>query len=324
MSAKPPRRRALLVALVAVAVLATAGTIAMRNPSPVSHWTSAEGHDEYLAAHDQAFDELPQPAETLDVRTKYGVVRAYRFDGKGDARLPVVLIPGYASATPVWADNLPQLLRYGDVYTIDLLGEPGRSIQERPIRTDLDQALWLDQVLTALPPEQFHLVGLSFGGWTAANLALHDPHHIASLTLVDPSLVLDDLPLETVVRSIPASVRWLPKAWRDDFNSWTAGGHPVEDVPVADMIERGMQHYARKLPSPTRIPPDRLAQLAPPTQVVIAGRSVMHDPPEAERTARTALPDATVRVYPEASHALNGEYPTELARDIATFAGNHE
>lgn len=329
--AQLPRRRwrRTRIALVVLAAGAVVVAFLLRSPSPVGHWDGAEGQDRFRAAYDEAFADLPAPAETLDVRTSYGLVRVYRFAGTGTGsgtgtvatQAPLVLLPGRASASPVWADNLPSLLRIGDIYTVDLLGEPGLSIQERPITSDADQAAWLDETLAALPEPSFHIVGLSIGGWTAANLALHDRTHIETLTLIDPVYVFADMPFGTIVRSLPASLPWLPKSWRDGFNSYTAGGAPVEDVPVADMIEAGMQHYALKLPQPTRISEERLAGLDLPVLAIIAGRSVMHDPETAAATAERALPDATVRVYPDASHAVNGEYPEELAADIAAFVG---
>ncbi|SDU81136.1 alpha/beta fold hydrolase [Jiangella alkaliphila] len=326
---KPRRRRRwrrVRIALVIVGGVVVAAAFALRSPSPVGHWDSAEGQDRFLAAYDAAFADLPEPAETIDVRTEFGIVRVYRFAGTGaaTARPPLVLLPGRASASPVWADNLPSLLRIGDVYTIDLLGEPGMSVQERPITSDADQAAWLHQTLDALPEESFHLVGLSIGGWTAANLVLHEPAHVASLTLIDPVYVFAGMPFETIVRSLPASVSWLPRSWRDSFNSYTAGGAPVEDEPVADMIEAGMQHYRLKLPQPTRISEERLATIELPVLAIIAGRSVMHDSQAAAETAERALPDAMVRVYPDASHAVNGEHPDEIAADIAALVATVE
>ena len=320
---RPRRRRRLRIAFVVVAVLAVVAAFALRSPSPVGHWDSAEGQDRYLAAYAEAFQDLPEPAQTRDVRTDYGMVRVYRFEGTGPAEDPMVLLPGTASGAPVLADNLPSLLELGDVYLIDLLGEPGRSIQERPITSAADQAAWLDQTLAAVAEDTVHLVGLSIGGWTAANLALHSPARIETLTLLDPVYVFDDMPLETIVRSIPAAFSWLPKSWRDSFSSYTAGGEPVQDVPVAQMIEAGMQHYRMKLPQPARISPEQLASLEMPVLAFIAGESVMHDPPTATATAEQALTHGTVRVYPEASHAINGEYPEEIAADIQAFLSEH-
>ena len=313
------RRRYLKIAAGAMTVGALALAFALRTPSPVGHWNSAASEDRFLAAYDRAFEDLPDPAETLDIRTDYGVVRVYRFEGTGTSAHPLLLLPGRSSATPVWAANLPGLLTIGDVYTVDLLGEPGRSIQERPITSDEDQAVWLDQTLDALPTDKVHLVGLSIGGWTAANLALHDSTHLATLTLIDPAQTFADIPWSTAIRALPAAVPWLPKSWRDSFNSYTAGGAEVEDVPVANMIEAGMQGYSLKLPQPTRITDERLATLDVPVLAIIAGRSVMHDAQEAVATAEKTLPDGTVRLYPDASHAVNGEYPERLREDIAGF-----
>jgi pimeloyl-ACP methyl ester carboxylesterase len=315
---KKKRNRWMLVACaVVVAVLLSA--VVLRTPSPVGHWRSAEGRDAFMRTYEAAMADLPRPDAEIDVRTDYGVVRMYRFEGTGDREEPLVLLPGRAAPSPVWTDNLPSLLEVGDVYTVDLLGEPGLSVQDRPIEDDADQAAWLHQALEGLPEEGFHLVGLSIGGWSATNLAVREPALVASLTLVDPVFVLDDMPMEVILRSLPASLPWLPRSWRDGFNSWTAGGAPVEDVPVARMIESAMQNYALKLPQPGRISEEALTDLDMPVLAFVAGRSVMHDPDTAAATAERALPRGTVEVYPEASHAINGEYPEEMAADIDAF-----
>ena len=135
---------------------------------------------------------------------------------------------------------------------------------------------------------QVHIVGLSIGGWTAMNLAVHRPQKIASLTLIEPVFVFARMAVEAIVRSIPASMPWLPKKMRDDFNSWTAGGAPVEDEPVGDMIEAGMITYRLKLPIPgSRPEPHHGVRV--PTLVILAGRSPMHDTgrlPDARRLLR--------------------------------------
>lgn len=312
------RRRRVLIPATVLALLVLIGGYAMRSPSPVGHWDGAEGQDRFMAAYEEAFEDMPPVAETFDVRTDFGIVRVYRFEGRGEDA-PLVLLPGRSSASPVWADNMPSLLGIGDVYTLDLLGEPGMSVQERPISSDEDQAEWLHQTLDGLPEDEFNLVGLSIGGWSAANLALHRPEFIGTMTLIDPVFVFDDMPLGTVVRSIPAAFSWLPKSWRDGFNSYTAGGAPVEDVPVAEMIEAGMQHYKLRLPQPTRIGEDRLAELDMPVMAVIAGASVMLDPDTAVATAERTLSEGTVHLYEDASHAVSGEHPERIAADIASF-----
>jgi len=93
----------------------------------------------------------------------------------------------------------------------------------------------------------------------------------------------------------------------------------VQDLPVTRMIEAGTQHYSLRLPMPSRISEAEASDLDVPVLALIAGRSVMHDPPTAIATAERTLGEESVRVYPDASHALNGEYPQATAADIAQF-----
>jgi pimeloyl-ACP methyl ester carboxylesterase len=309
-----PRRLGLLLALILAAAVAA---WALGDDSAVGHYASPEARTRFLATYTRAMADLPVPERTLDVATSFGTVRVYRFAGANPGQPPLLLLPGRAAPTPVWADNLPSLLAIRPVYAIDLLGEPGYSVQTRPIAGDADQAAWLHEVLSALPEPRVHVVGLSIGGWTAMNLAVQRPARIASLTVIEPVFVFAPMSVEAIVRSIPASIPWLPRSWRDGFASWTAGGAPVEHEPIAEMIEAGMQTYRLKLPIPGVIDPARIAALDRPVLVILAGASPMHDSAAAADTARRLLRHGTVKLYPDASHAINGERPDAIAADIA-------
>ena len=143
---------------------------------------SPQARAEYEVAYDKAFTTLPTPAEQRDLRTAWGSVRVYRFGQEGPR--PLVLLPGRAGSSIMWEPNLAALAAEHPVWTVDLIGEPGRSEQTAPIRDAADQAAWLDAVLTALDLRNVHLVGYSFGGWLAANLAIRAPGRLASLALI--------------------------------------------------------------------------------------------------------------------------------------------
>ena len=312
---RPSRRTLVRLALVVAALLAILWCLG--DGSPVGHFGSAADKLRFVAAYDRAMTALPTPQQVRDIRTAYGIVRVYRFAGANDDKAPLLLLPGRAAPTPVWADNLAGFLALRAVYTIDLLGEPGLSVQDRPLETDVDQAAWLCEVIAQLPEPAVHVVGLSIGGWTAMNLAVNRPQKIASVTLIEPVFVFVNMSVEAILRSIPASLPWLPRKLRDDFNSWTAGGAPVEHEPVGDMIEAGMATYRLKLPLPAMPDPAKVAALPMPVLVILAGQSPMHDAAAAAAEARLRLPRGTVKVYAGASHAINGERPTEIAADVA-------
>jgi pimeloyl-ACP methyl ester carboxylesterase len=321
---KRRRRKVLGITAAVFVVAAVALAFALRTPSPVGHWNSAEAQDDFLADYEAAMQAMPEPDKTLDIRTRFGFVRVYKFEGSGSGDVdPLMLLPGRSSPTPVWADNMPSLLKVADVYALDLLGEPGKSVQEVPVTSDADSAAWLDQTLAALPEEKFNVLGLSIGGWTATNLAVHRPERINALMLIDPVYTFGSMPAETAVRAIPASVPWLPKSWRDSFNSYTAGGAPVEDVPVARMTETAMSSYTIKLPQPTLIPEEELASLNMPALAILAGKSVMHDVDASRQVAERRLRKGTVVVYPKASHAVGSEKTKAISHEIQKFLNAH-
>ena len=320
----PPRRRVWRRVLGVLALLAVgfvAGALLFGGGAPVGHFRSAEGQSSYLAAYDEALAEGPAVSKELLIETDYGDVRVLRYDAADPSAVsadPLVLLPGTQSGAPMWVDNVPSLRADRPVYVVDLLGQPGRSIQSRPITTHEDDAQWLAQVLRALPGEPT-VMGQSLGGWLAMNLAVHEPSAAAAVVVIDPVMTFGDLSLDAVLRSIPASVPWTPRSWRDDLASWTANDAPVEDVPVADMIEAGMQHYALGTPSPTRFTDEQLAGVDVPVLVIMAGASRMHDSAAAADVAKRVLSAGTVLTYDGASHAINGEEPERIARYVNAF-----
>lgn len=289
----------------------------------LGHFRDEAAYRRYRAAYDTALAAMPlAPAQTWDVDTGFGTVRAYRFGA--DSREPLLLLPGRAAATPMWAGNLSSLTGVRGVYCVDLLGEPGLSVQTRPITGDDDHAVWLDEVIAALPVDRVHLVGLSVGGWAALNLASRHPQRLASVTVLDPANTFGRITWKVVVVSLGAAIPGMPKSWRDRLMGWIAGGAAVPDTdPVAVLIAAGMRDFAAMLPQPTYPSDDQLRAVTVPILVVIAGRSIIHDPTKAAERARRLLPNATVEIWPSASHALNGEFPDRMASTINAFAALH-
>ncbi|WP_420111140.1 alpha/beta fold hydrolase [Pseudactinotalea sp.] len=316
----PTAGRPLTLAIAAIGALGIAAAVALRSPSPVGHWRSAEGHAAFQRAYDDAMADMPEATETYDLRTDFGWVRMYRYAGEQPDATPLLLVTGHGAGSPVWAPNLHHMRQHGDVYTVDLLGHAGMSVQERPITDSAAQALWLHQAIEQLPDDTFHMVGLSVGGWSVTNLATRHPGSAASLTLLDPVFTFASIHAEFVLRSIPASIPWLPSAWRDGFNSWIAGGgEDTNDFAVGRMIDAGQQHYSSKLPRPEQITEQALQALDIPVLAIIAGDSVVHDAAAAVGVAERTLGQGRVEFYEGASHAVSAQESDRVAADLDRF-----
>lgn len=297
-----------------------------REGQEVSYFTSDEGKEEFERAYQEAMAELPKPQTTMDLKTAYGTVRVYYFTKEANrTKEPLLLLPGRSASTPMWEANLAGLMEERPVYTVDLLGEPGMSRQTAPIRTQEDQAKWLNQVIVGLGLDRVHLVGVSIGGWTAMNLVGFYPEPIASVSLLDPVFVFAPIRLKMILASIPATVPGVPKPIREKMLSYISGGAEAdESVPVAKLIETGMRNFKIKLPAPDQFKKEDLAKINRPVLALIAENSTMHDAQKAVATGKKYVKNIQIESWPGASHAINGEFPEEVNRRILVFVNDIE
>ncbi|MBO0610658.1 alpha/beta fold hydrolase [Myceligenerans salitolerans] len=339
----PRRRRNLVRGVLAVSVVANVVLLAMPGGPAVGAWRSAEGRAEYVAAYEDVMATLPPPARTHDVPTDYGTVRAYLFaetgSGAPDANAstsgtagdaagttPVVLLPGWGSGAPMWQTNLPDLMSERPVYALDALGDAGMSAQVAPLGSPASQARWIDQTLAGLGVGRAHVVGHSFGGWSAMNYAIHHPARVASLSLLDPVQTFDTFSVQLVLRSIPSSIPFLPQSWRDAALAGIGGVTELDpDDPMTRMIAAGTTHYSSRRPTPSRFSPEQLQGLPVPVYAAMAGDGQVNSDPEAAvRYAEEHLARSEVSLWPGASHSLPFEEAEAVDAEILDFMERHD
>ncbi|OLO99087.1 alpha/beta hydrolase [Mycolicibacterium porcinum] len=281
-------------------------------------FVSEAAFEHFLGTYRAGMAALPL-FELFDVPTSFGTVRAYRFAGP-EAGAPVVLLPGRNASTPMYRGNLEPLLHRRTVYSVDLLGEAGLSVQHTVIRDGAGQAQWLDEALAGLGLDQAHLLGVSIGGWTAMNCAVHRPGRIASLTLLDPVFTFTGIPVKAMLASVALFAPGVPESWRRRVHSWIAGGSDMTDAEIESaLIDAGAKDFTLRTPMPQLFTDEQLRGIDVPVLALIAGRSVMLDPQRAVARARKLLPRGQIELWADASHAINGEYPEEIAERAGRF-----
>lgn len=322
------------LAVVGVVSLAAVGFVAANfaliwSDDPVSHWRSSKARAEYDELYRQAMELLPPERIARDVRTTYGMVRAYVFTRTGapdnyHSRTPMLLVPGANTPAPLWYQNVPQMMEQRPVIVVDVLGQPGMSVQDRPIETTEDQATWLAETLAELDVERVHLTGFSLGGWQAMNFARSRPELVQTVSLIDPVYVFAPVRPAFVVGGLLASFPLLPDAYDRWYSRWIAGGSDASvRSPVASLVDHGRANFAVVTPVPEQFDAAALAAVEAPVFAALAGRSVAHDVQDAITGSR-AVRDLTLTVAPEASHALHIEQAETLDRQILDFVAEHD
>ena len=237
---------------------------------------------------------------------------------RGQGR-PVLLLHGLHNVDPR-ARFLDLLGRRAEIIAPS---HPGFGHSARP--PDFDSVydlvrLYLD-VLEALPYERVSLVGLSFGGWLAAEIAVACSHRIDRLVLVDAfGIKISDRETPDILdvfNTSPQEVernRWHdPEKWAPDFNTlsddeivvharnWDAlclyGWHPY-------MYNPRLKRWLRRIRRPT---------------LVLWGASDGIVTPAYGQAYSALIPGSCFDVIAEAGHHPEIEQPEAFVERVAAF-----
>ncbi|AXB44563.1 alpha/beta fold hydrolase [Amycolatopsis albispora] len=260
-------------------------------------FTSESRRTAYFAAYRSAMAEGPPPAAVHDVETSFGTTRVYRHGNDGP---PIVLLHGLLAGAPMWAPFWAPLSAGHTVYTIDILGEGGHSVQTGPMTEHADRARCLDEVLEAMRLTGVHLVGASSGGWHAVNYATRYRERLATVTLLDPTTVTANFSFGALRYGVLLKLFPFDWMWRRFFR-WAAGTD-ISGDPAVRLARAATGAYRPAILFQTCPSEADLRAMDVPTLVVLSGRSVVHDSALAAERARAWLPQSEVEAWPELGH----------------------
>ncbi len=180
-------------------------------------------------------------------------------------------------------------------------------------------------VLDALGLQRPHLVGASFGGWIAAELAVYAPHRVRSLTLLSAAgLRLPEHPVTDLFLLPPAK---LPEVLFHDVTQHApppgTDGPPDLDAIIA--AYREATALARFCWAPFFNDPKlerRLRRITAPALVVAPSEDRLIPVEHARRYAER-IPGATYAEVPDCGHAMYFEKPAEFAAVVSAFLKEH-
>jgi pimeloyl-ACP methyl ester carboxylesterase len=230
---------------------------------------------------------------------------------RGGAGEPLLFLHA-AGGADAWLEFHRRLAGRFDVIAPDHPGFGGSD--EFPDVEAIDDLVfhYLD-VMDALGVERPHVVGASFGGWIAAELAVTAPHRVASLVLLSPAgLRLADHPVPDIFLMPP------------DQLVATLFAHPppatqppraAPDIGAILAAYRDQTALARFCWSPYLCDPKlerRLHRITAPTLVVAPSQDRLIPIAHARRYAER-IPGALLTEIGDCGHAMYLERPAEFA-----------
>ena len=157
-----------------------------RCPTPEAIYRTPQGEAEIRALYDEALAGLGPGYESLSVRTRLGDTHVLAI-GPEDAS-PLLFLPGGNFLNPTCLGWFLPLANTHRLYAPDIVGQPGRSAQERPSPKGDGHAFWVEDVLDGVGlRERVPLVGLSYGAGLAIRTMGLAPERISRAVLVSPA-----------------------------------------------------------------------------------------------------------------------------------------
>jgi len=267
----------------------------------VRGFKSADGEAAYLAAYAAAMRFWPVRYEERDIPTSFGNTHVIVSGPSGAPA--IVLLHGYMATSAMWAPNIADFSRDYRVYAIDVMGQPSKSIPDRPIGSGADYVAWLTETLNALGLDRVALVGMSYGGWLALGYAAAAPERVEKLVLLSAGGLLP-MAKQFTLRGM-LMVFWTTRVTVKSFMRWLG----IDDKPIVELMYLGLKHF--RMPTQTvRVLPtvhsdEELRSLRMPTLVLFGDREVICDPGAALARARRLIPDCQGELVAGARHEMS-------------------
>ncbi len=218
---------------------------------------------------------------------------------------PTVLIPGLLTSARLYAEQIPELWRFGPVTIAD--------------HTRDDTMAGLARRILAAAPPRFALAGLSMGGYIAFEIMRQAPERVAKLALLDTSALPDTAEQSESRRALIALAesgrfaevpdqlhpRLVHESRRDDEALRRILRHMAAETGVAAFVRQQVANMGRPDSRPGA------AAIRCPT-LVLVGDGDQFTPPERAAEIAGIIAGARLVTVRECGHASTLERPREV------------
>jgi pimeloyl-ACP methyl ester carboxylesterase len=271
-------------------------------------------------------------AETSVVEAE-GTEFAYRRFGR-PAELPLIMLQHFRGNLDNWDPALTDALAAErEVILVDYAGV-GSSTGE-PSRTIASMARQMIAFVGALGLVEIDLLGFSIGGFVAQEMALVRPTLVRRLVLAAtgpkgaPGMHgwREDIAAAARGESKPENLIYIMFAHTDasqakgiEFLGRFMQRQEGRDAPTSDAARDAQYDAIVEWGIPDHAALQRLTGIKSPT-LVIQGDGDLMIPTKLSHLMAGLIPDARIRIYPDAAHGFLFQYPAEVAVEIGRFLG---
>ena len=287
----------------------------------VGPFKSDEARARYMAAYDAVLRKWPVAYEELYLPTGLGMTHVV-VSGSPTAP-PLLLLSCMQGTATVWRPNVEGLSGHYRVYAVDVIGQAGKSVASRKIKSRRDYADWLCDLLDALGVARTSVVGNSYGGFLALSLALLSPERVDRVVLINPAGVFVSVVWKFLFGALLAGVAYVTGNRRTpDVTAFLGRDVHLDprDADWANLVSLVLSGGVRmNLAFPSVFSKAELRGIRAPTLLLIGDNELLYEPQATLTRARNHMPALEGEVVPHAHHIAAMAQPDDVNRRIIGF-----
>jgi pimeloyl-ACP methyl ester carboxylesterase len=282
-------------------------------------FSSLDSKAQYEAAYNEMLKRWPVPYQEFYIPTKFGETHVI-FSGSQNAQ-PLVLLHSAGSGAVQWFRNVGALSEHYCTYAVDTIGEVNKSIPTRKLSTRQDFVDWMIDLYRGLKIEKADLVGNSFGGLLAVNMALYRPDCVKKVVLISPAATFLHMCAFYYHIAFPYKIGYMFGAKRLIMSGfdWLWQGFPRDEC----FRQYTVLGKTSGFPINQLIPPvytdKELRQIRTPMLLLIGDNEVIYNPERVIKRATTLVTGLKGEIIPNANHNAQVTAPDIVNKKILDF-----
>jgi len=280
---------------------------------------SSEGEARFMAAYDAVLKEWPVEFQSLHIPTRLGSTHVI---ASGPPNAPaLLLLPSMAATATLWQPNVAALSRHFRTYAIDVIGQVGKSVPNRRIRSRHEFSDWLAEVMDGLGVRRACFVGSSYGAFLAMNQALSMPERVERMVLIGPAATFVGFSWRFYYTMlVKGPILRLLRKRRRQLATKLPDGMPLATNGWGRLMAVTMAESARpNLVTPRVFSRGELRAVRAPTLLLIGENERLYDAHEALKIAQEKMPGLAGAVIANAPHLAAMAQPDDVNERIIRF-----
>jgi len=264
-------------------------------------YKSDEGKKQVLSYYETLLTQWHQPFRQITLETKFGATFIIE---SGKKESPAILfLHGSGSNSAMWLADAMILSETYHVFAIDIIGECGKSSENRPEFKNGNYSGWIFEIIEKLALNRISIIACSLGGWIALDFSIKHPERIEKLVLM-ATAGITQVKLKTIFWIIITSMMG---TWGfNKLNRMVYGNHTIDNkaLEFASLVKENYKPRTDVLPVLTN---ESLRQIKAPTLFIGGENDCFYDSRKTASRLKENMDNVKCLVLKDTGHVLTNQ-----------------